>query len=379
MLESANPRDLDEVAELLALAFGFDARRASEYLVNIGLETMFVVRDGSKLAACAALLETRQRFGGAWIPSAAIAHLAVAPEARGRGLAIPLVGSLCSEAASRGAAMVTLFASARPVYRKAGFELAGSEMVYEAKTSALPVKTDLDFRRIDLKDHRIREAYDAKTLVEAGLIDRSEGLWRELLREPRHALAAYGVGESDLAAYVVVDAADETCLVVRDWFAPTAAAARGVLVFLGRFRSVFPVVRWHGGPHDELVSAMPDKGWRLFHQEEWLARIIEPEMALAVRGYPRTDASLGLSISDPDGRGSDFVLDVADGIPTVRTGAVADLPTLRLDRATFATAFTGFRSVSRLARQGLVAGDPDAVRLGDLLFYGPPPWLAEHV
>lgn len=379
MLEAADIRDLEEVRELLALAFGFNFGRASEYLANVGLPSLFVVREGSKLAACASLLETRQRFGGAWIPSAAIAHVAVAPEARGRGLAIPLVDSLCSKALSRGAAMVTLFASARPVYRKAGFELAGSEMVYEAQTSALPVRTDLDFGRIALDDHRIREAYDAKTLVEAGLLDRSDGLWRELLRDPRHGLAAYGVGEGKLAAYVVVDTSDETCLVVRDWFAPTAKAAQGILAFLGRFRSVFPVVRWHGGPHDELVSAMPDKGWRLFHQEEWLARIVSPAKALAARGYPKADASLGLSIADPDGQVSDLVLDVAAGVPTVRAGEAGDLPTLRLDRSTFATAFTGFRSISRLSRQGLVEGDAEAVRRGDLLFCGPPPWLAEHV
>ena len=41
--------------------------------------------------------------------------------------------------------MVSLFGSARPVYRKCGFELAGSEIVYEAETAALPARTDVDF------------------------------------------------------------------------------------------------------------------------------------------------------------------------------------------------------------------------------------------
>ncbi len=78
--------------------------------------------------------------------------------------------------------MVTLFASARPVYRKCGFELAGSETIYEAETSALPFKTDLVFRRIGLDDPLLPRAYDAKTADEASLLDRTERHWREIRR-----------------------------------------------------------------------------------------------------------------------------------------------------------------------------------------------------
>lgn len=379
MAEHATKSDVPEIGRLLQMAFGFSEARSSEYISTVGLDPLFVVRDGSGLAACAALLETRHRFGGGWVAAASIAHLAIAPEARGRGLAVPFVNALCEQAASRGAAMVTLFASARPVYRKSGFELAGSEIVYEAETAALPTRTDLVFRRLKADDTRLHRAYEMKTAVEAGLLDRSQTHWDELLRAPRHALEVSGVGEETLSAYVIVDANDENVLTVRDWYAPTREAANAVLCFLGRFRSVFSKVRWHGGPHDDLVAAMPDKGWRLAHQEEWLARILDPRAALESRRYGVREAVLGLVFTDGDGGSSGLVLEISGGLPRVRREAVPEVPTLMLTTATFASLFTGFRSASHMARQGLIETDVEGMRVGDLVFSGPPPWLAEHV
>ncbi len=181
--------------------------------------------------------------------------------------------------------MVTLFASARPVYRKCGFELAGSGMICEAETSALPVRADLEFHRVEPDDPVIRRAYDRKTSSEAGLLDRTERHWKEILRAPSHGLQAYAAGGEALAAHAIVDESDTDCTTVRDRRAVDLEAATGLLAFPGRFRSVYRRVRWHGGPHDDLVAAMPDKGWRLALQEEWLARIIDPKAALEHRGY----------------------------------------------------------------------------------------------
>ena len=379
MIERAKSRDASLIESLLGMAFGFSAERAAEYLAHVGLGAFFVVRRGSELIACAALLETRHRFGGNWVSAANIAHIAIAPEARGGGLAIPLVDALCCAAASRGAVMVTLFASARPVYRKCGFEVAGSEIVYEADTSAMPARTDLAFLRIAFEDPRLLDAYEARTLVEAGLLDRTKGHWREILRAPTEALQAYAAGAGPLSAYAIVDTSDATCLIIRDWYAATNTAATGLLAFFSRFRSVYPRVRWHGGPHDDLVSAMPDKGWRLAHQEEWLARILDPKAALETRGYLVREGSLRFSISEADGRRLNLFLEVVDGVAHVRKSSGGAAPSLALSAATFATLFTGYRSASRLWRQGLIETSAEGGRLADLVFSGPAPWLAEHV
>ena len=122
-------------------------------------------------------------------------------------------------------------------------------------------------------------------------IRRSEVHWAELLRAPTDGLAVFGAGGNPLKAYVVLDAGDPNVLEIRDWYAENGAMAAALLCLVGRFRSVYPKVRWHGGPHDDLVAAMPDKGWRLAHQEEWMARILDPERALEHRGY-RIDSAI---------------------------------------------------------------------------------------
>ena len=299
-LEQAVSDDEETICQLLALAFGFSANRAREYVANVGLSSFRILRtDSDRAAATAALLNTGHSFGGSDVPTASIAHVAIAPEARGRGLARPIVEGLCEGARSEGALMVSLFGSARPVYRKCEFELAGSEIVYEAASTALPTKTDADFFQLQPDDERIRRAYAEKVKSEAGLLRRSDAHRSELLKAPTDGLAAFAAGSDHLHAYIVLDAADTDVLQFRDWHAENGAMATALLAFVGRFRSVYPEVRWHGGPHDDLVAAMPDKGWHLAHQEEWMARILDPERALERRGYGIESAALGIRIADP--------------------------------------------------------------------------------
>lgn len=378
----ASNGDADVICHLVAMAFGFSRDRANEYVDHAGIGSLRVVRNvAGTVQACAALLMTSHAVGGVDLPAANIAHVAIAPEARGHGLARPLVEVLCEDAGEQGAVMVSLFASARPVYRKCGFELAGSEIVYEADTAALPSRTSVAFFPLDLSDDRIATAYAAKRKAEAGLLGRADTHWKELARAPRDALAAYGAGVSAggaLDAYIIVDASDPDVLHLRDWYAANGDMAEALLCFMSRFASVYPKVRWHGGPQDDLVAAMPDKGWRLFHQEEWLARILDPAAALERRGYVLRDAALGLRIADTEAEGLDLGLDLSAGKMKV-TDAVRDgLPTVTVERPFFAGLFTGFSSASQLARRGRLSGSPEAVSLCDLLFAGPRPWVAEH-
>lgn len=377
--ERAVSGDEDTISHLLALAFGFSRERAREYVAHAGLSSFRILRtDPGRAAATAALLKTAHCFGGSDVPAASIAHVAIAPEARGRGLARPIVESLCEEARQEGALMVSLFGSARPVYRNCGFELAGSEIVYEAETAALPARTDVDFFPLQPGDERVRQAYAEKVNGEAGLLRRSEVHWAELLRAPADGLAAFGAGADRLQAYVLLDAGNPAVLEIRDWHAESGAMAAALLCLVGRFRSVYPKVRWHGGPHDDLVAAMPDKGWRLAHQEEWMARIIDPARALEHRGYRIDSATLGIRIDGPGVEPCELRLEIASGKARVTQGNDNDLPTVRVDGPSFASLFTGFRSASKLARQGVLFGETDAVQLCDLVFAGPLPWVAEH-
>ncbi|TIP08834.1 MAG: GNAT family N-acetyltransferase [Mesorhizobium sp.] len=366
----ATAKDGPEIASLLSWAFGFSKARSDEYIANVGLGSLRLLRgERGEATACAALLETAQLFHGRPVCAANIAHVAIAPERRGQGLAIPFVDGLCEEARRKGAAIASLFASTRPVYRRSGFELAGHEIVYEAETANLPAASKLAFERVELDDPRIARAYAEKTTREAGLLARCPAHWNELRRKPTDALAAY-LAEG---AYLILDMGDEARLDIRDWYAGSPEAAQGLLSFLARFRSVYPVVRWHGGPQDDLVAAMPDKGWRLAHQEEWLASVLDPATALKQRGYHVRDARLALRIGQ-----AALEIEIRAGTVEVREATVPSGPTVALQAPAFVQLFTGFRSASKLAQYGQVAGDAADIILCDQLFAGPPPWVAEH-
>ena len=120
-MEPATDKDAPEIASLLSWAFGFSKARSEEYIANVGLGSLWLLRgEGRRADACAALLETTQLFHGKSVQAVNIAHVAIAPESRGQGLAVPFVDALCEEAQHEGRCLATLFASTRPVYRKAG-------------------------------------------------------------------------------------------------------------------------------------------------------------------------------------------------------------------------------------------------------------------
>ena len=108
-LDLANPKDITDIASLLSWAFGFSKARSKEYIANIGLETLRLIRgEDGRPVVCAGLLQTAHIFHGKPVQAANIVHVAIAPERRGQGLAVPFVDALCDEAKSNGAAIATI-------------------------------------------------------------------------------------------------------------------------------------------------------------------------------------------------------------------------------------------------------------------------------
>jgi len=372
---TARSADRDQIARGLSLAFGFSAARAQNYVENVGIDAFRLLSGPGGVAASAALVPTGHFLGGASVPAVNICHVAVAPEWRGQGLARMLLARMEDEARAQGAVLATLFASARPVYRKLGYELAGSEIIYEAETSALPTRPSVSWQALTGKiEGHLAKAPALRAKHHNGLLDRAPAHWRELLATPRHALALYAIDGDVASGFVLIDTADDTCMIFRDWHAANGVAAEAILSFASGFRSVYPKLRWHGAPADDLVFAMPDKGWRLFHQEEWMGKLLDPQKALARRGYECEDAQMDFIFSDTDE--ARFGLAIARGKATVTKPTGKAGIALRQDDLT--PLFTGFRSAHFLARAGRLSGDAAAIAQADRIFAGPAPWVGEH-
>lgn len=356
-------------------AFGFHTERSENYIEQVGIENFRVMNVDADFAAVMAVIETAHWLGGRPVRAVNIAHVAINPVWRGAGLAGKFLEQVLAEARSKGIGLATLFASTRPVYRRAGFALAGLEMIYEAETDALPRVRGTVFTRLGPEEARsaIAPIYEQQCRQQAGLLDRHPAHWANLLAGTPEVFVST---LEEAPGYVIVDTSDTDCLMVRDWAALNGLAASHLLTLLGTFASVYPRLRWHGAPHDPLVFAMPDKGWQLVHQEEWLAKILDPVAVLGQRGYDCADADIGLDLTNGD-TVLELALSVRDGQGHCATRTTS-LPTVRLALADLGTLITGHRSARFLARAGVLSGDADAVRLCETIFAGPAPWVGEH-
>ncbi|SDO01408.1 enhanced intracellular survival protein Eis [Ensifer sp. YR511] len=379
MREAINS-DVDFIVAAYSSAFAFSRVHTTEYIELTGLCNFHVIEHGGRPAAVLALIETGHWFAGNVVPACNIAHVAIIPEYRGTGIAGTFLDLAAAEATKRGAAVVSLFASTRPLYRKSGFELAGSEVVYEADTSELyKIKDKFECRRVN--DDRIRSSiepiYAKHCRTQAGVLDRRDAHWNVLLQATGDELATY-VFEQDGQdiGYIVLDSGNPEGLVLRDWVALSGATAQQVLKFLGTFSTVYPRVRWHGAPQDALSFTMPDKGWRLVHQEEFLMRILSPKLALAARGYDCASGRLRLDVLGPAQKHA-LLLTVENGTGFCEESAAGSAD-ITIGLAQFATLYSGFRSAKFLERAGWIVGDSAAIKHCNNIFSGPAPWVGEH-
>ncbi|UVC06823.1 GNAT family N-acetyltransferase [Rhizobium sp. TH2] len=376
-VRKAAKADMSLIVDAYRLAFAFNEERTRRYVEMTGLDCFRVLEKNGHYAAVWAVVPCGHWFGGRVVPAANIAHVAIQPEFRGAGLAAEILELSCEDARRDGAILASLFASTRPVYRRAGFNLAGHEMIYEADTSELyKIKQELPSRRVSLDDARatLEPIYRTACSAECGPLDRHDAHWNAHFDPTTGVPSVFVFGEDE--GYAVLDMSRPGIIEIRDWAAINGAAARQILKFVGTFSTVFEKTRWHGAPQDALVFAMPDKGWRLVHQEEFLIRVLDPALALTARGYACADAELTLAIE-----GSNTVntrISIQGGRATCAPAAVDGEHVLVVDASHFASLFSGFRSASFLRRAGYVDGNPETVALADKVFAGSPPWVAEH-
>ena len=383
-LDRFAPDDLDALAYLLRQGFGIPRADLLRYRELFGDGVFRVLRRDGHAAGCAAVWTMPQWFGGRPLPSRAVAVVTVDPAARGGGLGGALVAGLLREAHAEGCALSVLYGATLPLYARHGYARAGSAVTYGAPPPALAAGPAEGLRRLDPLDAdllaglRRREA-----LTSNGLAERSEAQWTLLLKPgDEQAADVYAVdGPDGPEGYVAVRPPADRRLTVVDVCAPGPRAARRVLGFLAGWRAQVDRVVWPGGPEDPLVHLAADTGIAIDGWEEWLARVVDVERALAGRGYPDGAAgTLVLDVDDPllahnHGR---FRLTVADGHGEVERLTNAYRADVVLPIAAVAPLLTGHLTAAALARMGLLEGSETGITTAARLFAGPRPWLADR-
>ncbi len=347
---------------------------------------MRVARRDGEIVARSRVIPMGQWFGGRIVPMAAIGGVTVAAEHRSSGVGTALAADFIRVARQHGFAISTLFPASLPIYRKVGYELAGTSYHYE-----VPIGISAATRRIvegiTVRPWRdgiepLKPLYDREAARTAGQLDRPPTFWRAVLdagAQAVHAVVAERDGEP--VAYLAFTQSGQydadRYIDVRDFVSTDRAATRALWTFMAGHSGTVSAVRLWGSAADHRLLDLPHRGWKVLVAEPWMIRIIDLPAALTARGYPSgVTAELHLDYHDallPENTGH-WLVRVAGGRATVEAGGDGRIVTTSRGLSPI---YSGFLPPSVVADSGTLIASDDDLSVLATVFAGPSPWMAD--
>jgi predicted acetyltransferase len=341
-----------------------------------------IARRGDRMVGGASLVPMGQWFGGRTVQMTGISAVGIEPAERATGAGTVLMKEILVELNRLRVPLSSLYPATQTVYRRCGYELAGNHIRYRLQTDHADTR-DRSLQ-IELTEDReqVKRVYDEYARRTAGLLDRSEDMWKRVF-EPykQEATQAYVViGNDGPEGYVVYHRTTGEGVrqhMYANTIALTPAAARRILTFVADHRSFAQTFNWTGPPADPFTFALSEPRREVQMSWPWMMRIVDVEIALRERGYPvGLSAELHLKVSDdllPSNDG-DFVLRVADGKCEIERGGQGSMS---IDIRGLASLYTGYTSAHELLSTGYVDGPDSDLAKASAIFAGPAPWLAD--
>ncbi len=377
-----------DFAKLACQALFFQPADLDAWIKAEGLENVRLVRVNGKLAGGLVRQPMGQWFGGKSVPMAGIRMVAVAPEHRAGGIGSQLMQATLEELHREGIPLSTLYPATQPVYRRQGYEQAGTRLCYRIPARGIDLRDrTLTLRKITESDMpQVREVYARRAKRTAGNLDRSEWLWARIFNPPAWFSPMYGYlveRDGELEGYLVYSQKLVTApphdneVTVEDFVALTADAGRRLLTFLADHRSVAEHVSFWGAPADPLLYLPSEQTFKITDRLDWMLRLVDVRAALMARGYPAgLTAELHLDVRDdvlPANNGH-FVLHVADSRGQVAKGGRGELC---IDVRGLAALYSGHLSPGELQATGYLEGGEHALACAGSIFAGPAPWMSD--
>jgi len=380
-------RDADEVrAHGRNMSWSFraaedDLQRAFE---RYGTDKLRVLRENGETIAGLSLLPLGQWWGGRRLAMGGISLVGVAPEHRGRGAATRLMRAVVREMKEGGYPVSVLYPAKQTLYRRAGWELAGSrwEIAWGAGDPA-DASRDGTIREIRAEDlESVDAAYRRWARDRDGALDRPDFMWLRI-REPwKHVARGFLVEgtagpEGWVWLYETEGSGHGYDLHLVECAALTRAAGRRLLAFVGDHASLGQTVRWWGDPRDPMVSLFREQRYKARVFFQWMLRVVDAKAAIEGRGYPPgVTASIHLEIDDelvPENSGR-VVVDVTGGRAEVRAGGDGKV---RVGARGLAALWSGHLPASRAAVAGLAEGDRTDLAAADAVFGSAPASMSD--
>ncbi|MBD2607857.1 GNAT family N-acetyltransferase [Scytonema hofmannii FACHB-248] len=381
--QNVNPEDVLRLGNILKQCF-LELSENESYINRVGVENLRVIHQNKEIAGGLALISMSQWWGGVSVPMTGIAAVGIACEYRGTGAAIALMQHTIKELYTNGVPISILYPATQRLYRKAGYEQAGTTCVWEIPAESIQVREQLLPIKsvVPLNLEVFYDLYHKQATLNNGNLNRNQFMWegvsKPLEKEP---LYAYLIGEADQPqGYIIFSQnpdKDGAILRIHDWVVLTTAAAQTFWSFLANHRSQIDKIRWRSSPVDSLSLLLPEQTAKLKHISRWMLRVIDVVKALEKRGYPKKiQTELHLEVEDDliaENNGK-FILSIANGRGEVTKGGKGEL---QLDIKGLAPLYTGLFTPQQLQIAGKLQGTETSLDTATQIFAGSSPWMID--
>lgn len=365
--------------EILNRTYLRTPQEGRDWLARVPSENLRTIARAGKIGGSLQLIPVGQWFGGRKVPMTGIASVGVDPDVRATGLASEMLRCALDELHSAGVCLSTLYPSTLGVYRRAGWELAGTSQWYRVSARHIDVRDrEMEVRRLEDRDlPLVRKLYQRRASASSGHLGRNDLMWKRVLQGLGEDLHGYAVGSQGYVLFTQIrDKGRWTYdLRVRDLVATTPGSARRIWTFFADHRSFAGDVIFPGGVSDPMLLVLGEQDWKAEDAWGWMTRIVDVPTALQARGY-LASGEVHLDVRDVvcPWNSSRWVLEVSDGRGTVRKGGRGKVST---DIRGLAALYTGYLTAHELVATGLLDASHRDLSAATALFSGPPPWLPD--
>jgi predicted acetyltransferase len=344
------------------------------------------------VAAASHIRPFRQWFGGRAVPLAGYSPVAVLPEHRGKGWGRAVTAGQLPDLHERGEVIAGLFPASVELYRRVGFELAGSYVMRRipaAHLAAISAAGGVRVRRGTQEDvAAVHRCYERLAPRADGAVSRTPSWWARRLPPDLVDTVLYVVDHPDqpgelqgYGSYRHGKAAfpHDYSVVVSEVRAADGDALRALWRVIGSSGSQAPEVEVIGPADDELFLLL-GAGDPLAVRSEirWMLRLVDAAGAVAARGWrPGLRGRVDLEIADehaPWNAGA-WRLEVDDGRAHLAPGGAG---TVQVGIGALSSWWAGYARGRTLAATGLLrTADETALATFDALGATSPPTLVD--
>jgi predicted acetyltransferase len=375
------------VSDVLAHAFAVPSGDVAPWLELARHENVGVLRRDGRVAAALIEIPMGQYFGGRAVPMIGVAGVGVAPELRGSGVGRALMTAMLERARARGFAISCLYPATHTLYRRVGYEIAGSRFAisYDPRQQVLPRADGVDVVETRGIPDEARALYTRMARHVPGALERGHYIWARL-EQPRGfpgAKAFVFTRNGKLSGYASFahtgSITSSTQIVVFDHCAESAETASAMLRLYGEYRSLASSVKWYGPSADVFTHVLPERYFDVRVDGSFMIRIVDVEKAFAARGWRRdVSGAITFELEDASLAANAGVYRVAieDGRAVVARAAGS--ARARLGERALAALYAGFHSARTLRMLGELDADDETVDVLDAWLSGPIATMREH-